>query len=107
MRFLVDARLPPALAGWLRERGYQAEHLSEIGLLAATDATIANYAEANVCVLVTKDEDFATLRLPDRFSLLWLRCGNATNRALMAWLTPRWSEIERLLSSGERFVEAR
>ncbi len=107
MRFLIDAQLPPALAGWLRDGGHDAEHVFEVGLLSATDAGIATYAETNACVLVTKDEDFATLRLPDRFCLLWLRCGNATNRILMLWLTPRWAQIERLLESGERFIEVR
>lgn len=107
MNFLIDAQLPPALAGWLRGRGHDAQHVFEVDLLSATDGVIATYAEANACVLVTKDEDFATLRLPDRFCLLWLRCGNATNRALMHWLTPRWVQIERLLQSGERFIEVR
>jgi predicted nuclease of predicted toxin-antitoxin system len=107
MRFLVDAQLPPALTGWLSQRGNEAAHVSDVGLLAATDAAIASHAEANDAVLVTKDEDFVALRLPDRFGLLWLRCGNATNRALVAWLEPRWAEIERLLSEGERFIEVR
>ncbi len=79
MKFLIDAQLPPALCRWLRERGYDAVHVSEIGLLAASDAAIANRAEAEGEVLVSKDEDFVVLRLPDRFALLWLRCGNATN----------------------------
>jgi predicted nuclease of predicted toxin-antitoxin system len=107
MRFLIDAQLPPAFAGWLRDRGHEAEHVAQIDMLAATDAAIAAYAEANDAVLATKDEDFVALRLPDRFVLLWLRCGNATNRALLAWLEPRWDEIERLLSEGERFIEVR
>lgn len=107
MKFLVDAQLPPALAGWLRERGHEAEHVSDVGLLAATDAAIANHVEGNGAVLVTKDEDFGPLRLPGRFGLVWLRCGNATNRALVAWLTPRWSEVERLLNEGEGFIEVR
>lgn len=107
MKFLIDAQLPPAFAGWLRERGHEAEHAADIGMVGATDAAIAARAEERQSVLVTKDEDFAALRLPDRFALLWLRCGNATNRALFAWLEPRWPEIERLLSDGERFVEAR
>jgi predicted nuclease of predicted toxin-antitoxin system len=47
------------------------------------------------------------LRLPDRFALIWLRCGNATNRALALWLEPRWKEISTLLGRGERFIEAR
>ena len=107
MRFLIDAQLPPALARWLRDRGHEAEHVADLGLLGASDVGIAARAEAGGAVLVSKDEDFLTLRLPDRFAFLWLRCGNATNRALIAWLDPRWPEIERLLTGGERFVEVR
>ena len=107
MKFLFDAQLPPALAGWLRERGHEAEHVAEVGMLDSIDAAIAAYCEANGAVLATKDEDFGALRLPDRFALLWMRCGNSTNRALLAWLEPRWAEIERLLNDGERFVEVR
>lgn len=54
---------------------------------------------------MTKDEDFVVLRLPDRFALLWLRCGNASNRAVTAWLDPRWPQIAALLDRGERFIE--
>ena len=107
MRFLIDAQLPPALCGWLRERGHDAVHVFEIGLLAANDEAIAARAEAEGSVLVSKDEDFVTLRLPDRFAFLWLRCGNATNPALAKWLEARWVRIETALQGGERFVEAR
>lgn len=58
-------------------------------------------------MLISKDEDFVTLRLPDRFAFLWLRCGNATNRALTSWLEARWAQIEALLGGGERLVEVR
>lgn len=107
MKFLIDAQLPPALCGWLRERGHEAVHVSEIGMIASSDAEIAARAEADGAVLVSKDEDFVTLRLPDRFAFLWLRCGNASNRALAAWLEPRWGQIAALLLRGERFVEVR
>lgn len=107
MNFLIDAQLPPALCGWLRERGHQAVHVFEIDMVAASDAEIAARAEADGAVLVSKDEDFVTLRLPDRFAFVWLRCGNATNRALAGWLELRWPQIEALLSAGERYVEVR
>ncbi|MCR5872564.1 MULTISPECIES: DUF5615 family PIN-like protein [unclassified Sphingomonas] len=107
MKFLIDAQLPPALGGWLRARGHEAVHVAEIGMIAASDVEIAARAEADGAVLVSKDEDFVTLRLPDRFAFLWLRCGNASNRALVAWLEPRWSQIQTLLSNRERFIEAR
>ena len=107
MKFIVDAQLPPALCRWLAERGHEAGHVSEFGLLAASDAEIAARVEDDDAVLVTKDEDFTRLRLPDRFALLWLRCGNATNAALAEWLEPRWGEVEALLMQGERFIEVR
>lgn len=107
MKFLIDAQLPPALCLWLRERGHDAVHVRDIGFLDASDLTIAERAEAAGEVLISKDEDFVLLCLPDRFALLWLRCGNATNRALTTWLAPRWLEIEALLERGERFVEVR
>lgn len=107
MKFLIDAQLPPFLCGWLRERGHEAVHVFEIDMVAASDAEIAARAEADGAMLVSKDEDFVTLRLPDRFAFLWLRCGNASNRALSAWLEPRWEQIEALLKIEERFVEVR
>lgn len=107
MNFLIDAQLPPALCNWMRERGHAADHVFGLGLTAASDEEIAARAEADGSILVSKDEDFVTLRLPDRFAFVWLRCGNATNRALTAWLAPRWVEIEQWLDRGERFVEVR
>lgn len=107
MRFLIDAQLPPGLARWLIERGHDAEHVAAIGLKAASDELVVQAALERAAVLVTKDEDFVLLRLPDRFALLWLRIGNATNRALNDWLEPRWPTIERMLIAGERFVEVR
>jgi len=106
MKFLIDAQLPPALCTWLRDRGHSAVHVADIGMIAASDAGIAAHVEAGGAILISKDEDFVTLRLPDRFAFVWLRCGNTTNRALFAWLDPRWEQIELLLAS-ERFVEAR
>lgn len=74
---------------------------------AAPDPALADLAERDQLVLVSKDEDFLRQRRPDRFAFLWIRCGNASNRALFAWLEPRWPEIDRLLLAGERLIEAR
>ena len=106
MNFLIDAQLPPALCRWLEARGHVAEHVTELGLGSASDAEIAACAEVKGAILISKDEDFLLLRLPDRFAVLWLRCGNSTNRTLTAWLDARWERIEALLQSGERLIEA-
>jgi len=107
MKFLIDAQLPPALRRWIEEQGQTAYHVVDVGLLAASDRDIAAYAESHDMILVSKDEDFLYLRLPDKFAFLWLRCGNATNVRLQTWLAARWAYILQLLSTGERFVEVR
>ncbi|WP_326523118.1 DUF5615 family PIN-like protein [Sphingomonas sp.] len=107
MNFLIDAQLSLALVPCVRERGHEAAHVVDIGMVSASDSAIATRVEADGAILVSNDEDFVTLRLPDRFALRWLRCGNTTNRALAAWLESRWEQIERLLAAGERFVEVR
>lgn len=107
MKFLIDAQLPPALCGWLQARGHEADHVSDIGLGAASDVAIADRAISEQAMLISKDEDFLILRLPDRFGLLWLRCGNTTNRALTAWLEARWDRVEALLAGGEQLIELR
>ena len=107
MKFIVDAQLPPGLCRWLEARGHIAQHVSELGLGGASDNSIADLVEADGAVLISKDEDFLVLRHPDRFVFLWLRCGNATNRALAEWLESRWERIEALISAGERMIEVR
>jgi len=105
MKFLIDAQLPPGLCRWLEARGHSAEHVVDLGLGAATDSDLAHRAEADSAVLITKDEDFLVLRQPARFQLLWLRCGNVTNRALSVWLAERWDRVEELLRQGEGLIE--
>lgn len=107
MKFLIDAQLPLALTSWLQHQGYAASHVAELGMVVAPDVDLADHAEATGAIIISKDADFITLRLPDRFALVWLRCGNATNRALRLWLEPRWPQVVRLLADGERFVEVR
>jgi predicted nuclease of predicted toxin-antitoxin system len=107
MKFLVDAQLPPGICLRLRQLGHEAVHVSEIGSTNATDVQIAAVAIRENMILITKDEDFLALRRPDRFAMLWLRCGNITNQGLAAWLEPLWKDVEALLEAGERLVELR
>jgi predicted nuclease of predicted toxin-antitoxin system len=107
MRFIVDAQLPPALCIWLKARGFEAQHVFDIGLGGASDIVIAERAIADGAFIISKDEDFLVLRLPDRFGFIWLRVGNATTRSLVGWLDARWEQVDRLLAAGERLVELR
>ena len=109
MTFLVDAQLPLALARWLSQQGHTAQHVDDIGLREADDQEIWNQALSTGAIVVTKDEDFAerTARTTSGPVILWLRIGNATNRALMLWLIPRWAPITTLLDAGHRLIEVR
>lgn len=107
MKFLVDAQLPPSLCGWLMERGHGAVHVQELGDAPLTDAAVSAYLEEQGAILFSKDEDFVTLRLPDRFAFLWLRCGNISNRGLREWLEDHWLSVERRLEAGARFITLR
>lgn len=109
MIFLIDSQLPPGLARWLNQQGHTADHVEDLGLREAEDVAIWDHALMSGAIIVTKDEDFAerTARTNAGPVIVWLRVGNSTNRALMKWLTPRWSEIIELLDAGNRLVEVR
>jgi predicted nuclease of predicted toxin-antitoxin system len=109
LKFLVDAQLPQALARWLCEQGYDAQHVEDIGLRDAEDRVIWAQAMNTDAIILTKDEDFAARAARDATSpvIVWLRVGNATNRALLQWLEPRWSQIVMLLNAGHRLIEVR
>ncbi len=107
MKFLVDAQLPPALARWLQEAGHDTAHVEDVGLRDADDNTIWKYALDGGWAIVTKDEDFAAHSAQTAISplIIWLRAGNTTNRAMLAWIEPRMSGIVQLAGQGHRIVE--
>ena len=107
MKFLVDAQLPPALARFLQERGHDAVHVADVGLRDAEDGTIWQHAIRNEAAVLTKDEDFATRAVwqPQPPAVVWVRVGNCSTRALLAWFEPLLPEILRRLDAGERLVE--
>jgi predicted nuclease of predicted toxin-antitoxin system len=108
VRFLVDAQLPPALARFLADRGHLTEHVADVGLLNAPDRAIWARAVATAAVLVSKDEDFITLRALSREPgppILWVRVGNTTNRVLLTLFEAALPAIVAALERGETVVE--
>ena len=107
MKFVVDAQLPPALARLLRETGYDAFAVREIGLREVTDAEIWRYAIQQQAVIITKDADFAERGLYSRDQpvIVWLRIGNTSNQALLRWFMPLWPDIIRRIDLGDRLIE--
>ena len=109
MNFLIDHQLPPALVGFFRERGCEAQHVLQLGLASASDDEIFQHAGANGQIVVTKDEDFFYLcrRLGSDVGLLWVRLGNCRTSILLNAFSQQWNEIIRCFESGDRIVEIR
>ena len=104
----VDAQLPPVLSRWIEEPPIiRASHVSEIGLVTAEDAEIFEKARSAGAVVLTKDEDFVQLqeRRGAPPQLVWLTCGNLSNRQLKQQLLSRWEQTIELLRAGEPLVE--
>ncbi len=109
MNFLVDAQLPPALARWITGQGQQAKHVFDLGFHTADDPVIWERARKEQAVIVTKDEDFVDRwLLSDKpVSLVWIRKGNCSNRALITWLETLWPDALKRLELGEQLIELR
>lgn len=60
-------------------------------------------------VLITKDEDFSQRRLHAAIgpTIVWLRVGNVTTKALRTWFLPLLPQLERMVASGEAVIELR
>lgn len=61
MKFLADMGISPSIVQALRERGHDAIHLHEQGLIQLSDADILNKAREEGRVLLTHDLDFGEL----------------------------------------------
>ncbi len=101
---IVDEQLPRRLARWVNSQpGWTSVHVLDLDL----SQDIARTAEQSKSLIISKDEDFVTLRMPDRFPLLWLRLGNCHNDRLMARVADQWPSIESMLDRGVDLMELR
>ena len=109
MKFLIDAQLPPALTHWIVSQGHQAAHVLDIGLQSADDPVIWERARSEDTAIISKDEDFVDhwLLSAEPVQLVWIRKGNCSNQALLAWLGPLWPDAVKRLEQGEKFIELR
>jgi predicted nuclease of predicted toxin-antitoxin system len=61
MKFLADMGISQALVTWLRENGFDAIHVRELGMHRASDAEILLKAKEKGCIVLTCDIGFGDI----------------------------------------------
>lgn len=102
---LFDQNLSPKLAGKLSDLYLNSTHLDLLGLGAADDKVVWEYAKNNNFVVVTKDADFVDLSVLRGFppKVVWIKRGNCSTNDIEQILRNHNREIENLatdLTSG-------
>lgn len=106
----VDAQISPHLAPWLGETfSVQAFSVRYLGLRDAKDRAIFEKAREAQAVVLTKDADFVRLvqELGPPPQIVWITCGNTSNKSLRILLGDLLPDALRLLAQGEAVVELR
>lgn len=104
----VDAQLSPAIAPWLAaEFGVEAFSARHLGFVNAKDREIFLAAREANAIVLTKDADFTLWleRLGPPPRILWLRCGNTSNKHLKQLLHKVLPAALEMVESGEALVE--
>ncbi len=81
--------------------------MADLGLLSAQDPEIFEKARQAAAVVITKDNDFVQIQErrgpPPR--LIWITCGNRSNRDLKEIIVRNWPRVRDLLAAGETLIE--
>ena len=96
MKLLFDENLSHRLVGLLAGEFPHSAHVRDVGLTAAPDTYVWEYAAANGFVIDSKDTDFQHRALlcghPPK--VIWVRLGNCTTEAVAIFLRSRFADIQ-------------
>ena len=109
MKLWLDAHLSPRLASWLEEM-FDLEVLAtqaDTLLVSSKDRAIFLAAKNAGAVVMTKDSDFVDLLdlLGPPPQVIWITCGNTSNRMLKRILSATLRDALKLIQNGEPLVE--
>ena len=84
--------------------------MQDVGLEAAEDRTIWQYAKDKGVTIVTKDEDFQALAnrqgtIPPQ--VVWVRLGNCRKVALLESFSKVLPRLREMLDAGDAVIEIR
>jgi len=95
MKLLVDHNLPPRLIRAIEPQFPGSVHVADVGLAAATDEAVWEYAREHGFTIISKDSDFHQRSFvrgyPPR--VVWLRRGNCGTHELIAMVQEHAQDI--------------
>lgn len=101
--FLIDENIAADVAAALTGIYPRSLHVSQIGLLGASDEAIWRHARQHDLVVVSKDEDFHRLSIlhgpPPK--VVWLRLGDCSTDEIIRLRSARRDVIESFLAKEE------
>ena len=96
MRLLFDENLSHKLAALLADSFPDSIHVRDIGLKAADDIDVWNYAKTNELIIVSKDADMHErsflLGYPPK--IIWIRLGNCSTSDVESLLRREFAAIK-------------
>ncbi len=107
MTFLIDAQITFKLAKYLQSKGIDAVHVMQLPMKDKTpDHEITRIADTQNRIVITKDKDFVNSfyikRKPKQ--LLYISCGNHTNKELFTLIETNINKIAEAFKSNS-FLE--
>jgi predicted nuclease of predicted toxin-antitoxin system len=95
MKLLFDQNLSHRLVAALNAEFPGSLHVRDLGMGAADDADIWDYARSNGKIVVSKDSDFQHRALVYGFppKVIWLRVGNCPTAAIVTLLRNRIADV--------------
>jgi len=103
LKLLLDQNLSRRILPSLSSYFPGSTHVVFEKLETATDENIWLFAKENNFVIVTKDSDFEELSIIKGIppQIIWIKVGNADNKAIESILINNKEEMEKLLSDSE------
>jgi predicted nuclease of predicted toxin-antitoxin system len=103
VKLLFDENLSPRLPFLLADLFPNSTHVRNIGMMAASDTSVWDYAKTEGFVIVSKDTDMhdlsLVLGLPPK--VVWVRLGNCSTRQVEQLLRQDFEAIKMFGSNDE------
>jgi predicted nuclease of predicted toxin-antitoxin system len=103
MKLLFDENLSPRLARLLEDIFPLSTHVREVGLQAAADPLVWDYAKDNGMMLVSKDSDMhqRSFLLGQPPKVVWVRLGNCSTSEVADLLRRNFASIQEFHENRE------